>query len=45
MRDEPQYTPPSDLAEFLLQGPEPVYVGFGSIVIEDPAHVTEMIKG
>lgn len=44
MREEPQYTPPSDLADFLERGPQPVYIGFGSIVIEDPQHVTQMIK-
>ncbi|KAM0583636.1 hypothetical protein ACHAQF_008401 [Verticillium nonalfalfae] len=44
MRDEPAYTPPADLQAFLENGPEPVYIGFGSIVLEDPARVTEVIK-
>lgn len=44
LRDEPSYDPPQDLVDFLQAGPEPVYIGFGSIVIEDPAEVTNMIK-
>lgn len=36
MRDEPTYSPPTDLAHFLSTGPAPLYVGFGSIVLEDP---------
>lgn len=31
-----EYTPPSDLAEFLQSGPPPVYIGFGSIVLDNP---------
>ncbi|KAF4337198.1 sterol glucosyltransferase [Fusarium beomiforme] len=37
-------TPPQDLADFLANGPPPVYVGFGSIVIDNPATLTNMIK-
>ncbi|KAL9115831.1 MAG: hypothetical protein Q9227_000199 [Pyrenula ochraceoflavens] len=37
------YTPPSDLAEFLDAGPPPVYIGFGSIVVDDPNAMTKMI--
>lgn len=44
MRDEPSYTPPPDLQRFLESGPEPVYIGFGSIVLDNPARVTEIIK-
>ncbi|KAH7020720.1 glycosyltransferase family 28 domain-containing protein [Microdochium trichocladiopsis] len=36
LRDEPSYNPPADLADFLAAGPAPLYVGFGSIVLEDP---------
>jgi hypothetical protein len=43
MRDEPQYTPPADLDAFLASGPPPLYVGFGSIVIENPQRLTETI--
>ncbi|KAF3938145.1 hypothetical protein ABW19_dt0210495 [Dactylella cylindrospora] len=37
------YTPPEDLAAFLDNGPPPVYIGFGSIVVDDPNHLTNMI--
>tara|TARA_R110002050_G_scaffold166348_1_gene296842 strand:- start:1283 stop:1945 length:663 start_codon:yes stop_codon:yes gene_type:complete len=30
------YTPPDDLVEFLQSGPPPIYVGFGSIVVDNP---------
>jgi UDP:flavonoid glycosyltransferase YjiC (YdhE family) len=39
-RSPPDYTPPLDLDQFLRSGPPPVYIGFGSIVIEDPAAMT-----
>ncbi|OBT56319.1 hypothetical protein VE04_02840 [Pseudogymnoascus sp. 24MN13] len=37
------YTPPADLVAFLDAGPAPIYIGFGSIVIEDPAAMTDLI--
>ena len=37
------YTPPEDLKAFLEAGPPPVYIGFGSIVVDDPNAMTEMI--
>ncbi|OAP60468.1 hypothetical protein AYL99_05470 [Fonsecaea erecta] len=37
------YTPPQDLADFLAAGPPPVYIGFGSIVVDDPNAMTRMI--
>lgn len=37
------YTPPPDLKEFLDAGPPPVYIGFGSIVVDDPNAMTKMI--
>jgi UDP:flavonoid glycosyltransferase YjiC (YdhE family) len=37
------YTPSPDLAEFLAAGPPPVYIGFGSIVVDDPNAMTKMI--
>ncbi|PGH02776.1 hypothetical protein AJ79_07541 [Helicocarpus griseus UAMH5409] len=37
------YTPPDDLAEFLAAGPPPVYIGFGSIVLDDPNGMTKLI--
>ncbi|KAL1647400.1 hypothetical protein SLS58_002728 [Diplodia intermedia] len=42
-RDPPDYKPPPDLAEFLDAGAPPVYIGFRSIVIEDPAQTTATI--
>ncbi|CAN8101334.1 unnamed protein product [Discula destructiva] len=37
------YTPEPDLAAFLDAGPPPVYIGFGSIVVDDPNKLTRMI--
>lgn len=37
------YTPPSDLDKFLQSGPPPIYIGFGSIVVEDPDGFTKLI--
>ena len=37
------YTPPQDLDNFLAAGPPPVYIGFGSIVVDDPNSMTKMI--
>jgi UDP:flavonoid glycosyltransferase YjiC (YdhE family) len=38
-----QYKPSEDLAKFLAAGPPPVYIGFGSIVVDDPAALTNLI--
>ncbi|KAI8799411.1 hypothetical protein BJ742DRAFT_687216, partial [Cladochytrium replicatum] len=37
------YTPPDDLARFLRNGEKPVYIGFGSIVIDDPDKLTKTL--
>ncbi|KAH8892922.1 UDP-Glycosyltransferase/glycogen phosphorylase [Thozetella sp. PMI_491] len=37
------YTPPPELVEFLQKGPPPVYIGFGSIVLENPEALTKLI--
>ncbi|KAH7407275.1 hypothetical protein BKA64DRAFT_666200 [Cadophora sp. MPI-SDFR-AT-0126] len=37
------YTPPEDLMAFLKAGPPPVYIGFGSIVVDKPNELTDMI--
>ncbi|KAK1755035.1 glycosyltransferase family 28 domain-containing protein [Echria macrotheca] len=37
------YTPDPDLAAFLAAGPPPVYIGFGSIVVDDPNKLTRTI--
>ncbi|KAF4544240.1 uncharacterized protein LTHEOB_6358 [Lasiodiplodia theobromae] len=42
-RDPPKYEPPKDLAAFLDAGDPPVYIGFGSIVIDDPERMTSVI--
>ncbi|KAF2008820.1 glycosyltransferase family 1 protein [Aaosphaeria arxii CBS 175.79] len=42
-RDPPHYNPPEDIEAFLKAGPPPVYIGFGSIVIDDPAKMTSII--
>ncbi|KAL5339043.1 hypothetical protein BJX70DRAFT_177089 [Aspergillus crustosus] len=42
-RDTPIYTPPKSLDTFLRSGPTPVYIGFGSIVIDDPEEFTSII--
>lgn len=42
-RQPPDYTPPADLARFLESGPTPIYIGFGSIVIDDPQRMTSML--
>jgi UDP:flavonoid glycosyltransferase YjiC (YdhE family) len=37
------YTPAPELQAFLDDGPPPVYIGFGSIVLDDPNAMTELI--
>lgn len=37
------YTPPADLVDFLAGGPPPIYIGFGSIVVDDPQALTQLI--
>lgn len=37
------FQPPQDLVDFLDQGDAPIYIGFGSIVVDDPEKFTEMI--
>jgi UDP:flavonoid glycosyltransferase YjiC (YdhE family) len=37
------FTPPDDLKEFLDNGEPPVYIGFGSIVVDDPDQFTKLI--
>lgn len=41
-RDAPKYSPPSDLVEFLAGGPA-IYIGFGSIVLDDPDMMIKVI--
>ncbi|PYI11514.1 UDP-Glycosyltransferase/glycogen phosphorylase [Aspergillus sclerotiicarbonarius CBS 121057] len=42
-REPPTYKPSPRLQEFLDSGPAPVYIGFGSIVIDNPQKMTEII--
>lgn len=37
------YQPSPELAAFLAAGPPPVYIGFGSIVVDDPNSMTSLI--
>ncbi|KAF4617008.1 hypothetical protein G7Y89_g15141 [Cudoniella acicularis] len=37
------FEPPDDLVQFLDAGEPPVYIGFGSIVVDDPDKFTKMI--
>ncbi|KAK8115224.1 hypothetical protein PG999_007293 [Apiospora kogelbergensis] len=37
------FEPPEDLVEFLDNGDKPIYIGFGSIVVDDADKFTEMI--
>ena len=37
------YAPDSELEDFLHAGPPPVYIGFGSIVVDDPNSLTRLI--
>ncbi|KAI4743690.1 UDP-Glycosyltransferase/glycogen phosphorylase [Aureobasidium sp. EXF-12298] len=42
-RDTPVYKPPQDLQDFLNAGSTPIYIGFGSIVLEDPEKISLII--
>jgi UDP:flavonoid glycosyltransferase YjiC (YdhE family) len=37
------FTPPADLQKFLEAGDPPIYIGFGSIVVDDPEAMTSMV--
>ncbi|KAJ9109763.1 hypothetical protein QFC19_001993 [Naganishia cerealis] len=41
--DDSEYEPPQELAEFLQSGPPPIYIGFGSIVVDDPDSLTAIV--
>ncbi|OTA99660.1 glycosyltransferase family 1 protein [Hypoxylon sp. CI-4A] len=42
-RDPPSYDPPSEIRDFLQCGTPPIYIGFGSIVIDNPAEMTAIL--
>ena len=37
------YTPSSELLNFLESGPQPIYIGFGSIVVSNPTAMTDLL--
>jgi UDP:flavonoid glycosyltransferase YjiC (YdhE family) len=37
------FDPPEALVKFIEAGDPPIYIGFGSIVVDDPDHFTQMI--
>ncbi|KIM49654.1 glycosyltransferase family 1 protein [Hebeloma cylindrosporum] len=37
------YQPPPELAAFLAAGEPPVYIGFGSVVVDDPVALSQMV--
>lgn len=37
------YTPPTNLRAFLDAGSPPIYIGFGSIVVDDPKYLTMLL--
>ncbi|GAB5520465.1 MAG: glycosyltransferase [Rhodothermales bacterium] len=41
--DAPDWSPPKALADFLNDGPPPVYIGFGSMTNRDPEAVATMV--
>lgn len=40
---QPSFQPPTDLTDFLKAGPPPIYIGFGSIVIDNPTNLTQTL--
>ena len=38
-----EWTPPSELTEFLQDGPAPLYIGFGSMSSRDPEKTTNLV--
>ncbi|MCL2320857.1 MAG: glycosyltransferase [Oscillospiraceae bacterium] len=41
--DIENYTPPEDLVSFIKSGSKPIYIGFGSMIDDNPIKTTEMI--
>ena len=41
--DQPQWTPPKALTDFLAAGPKPVYIGFGSMVSSNATAFTQVV--
>ncbi|XP_058188717.1 sterol 3-beta-glucosyltransferase UGT80B1 [Rhododendron vialii] len=38
-----KYQPPTKFARWIQQGPQPIYIGFGSMPLEDPKKTTDII--
>lgn len=43
LMSESSYTPPQEIASFLEAGPKPIYIGFGSIVVDNPDKLTKTV--
>lgn len=41
--DEPAWAPPAELQRFLEAGPPPLFIGFGSMPVNEPAKITALI--
>lgn len=41
--EEPSWTPPPALVDFLASGPPPVFVGFGSMAAREPQRITRIV--
>jgi sterol 3beta-glucosyltransferase len=41
--DPPAWQPPAELVNFIQSGSEPVFIGFGSMPVRDPARVTRLV--
>lgn len=42
-REAQAYNPPAELEEFLNAGPSPIYIGFGSIVADNPQRLIDTV--
>jgi UDP:flavonoid glycosyltransferase YjiC (YdhE family) len=40
---DPVWTPPAELERFIGAGPPPVFIGFGSMPVRDPARITALV--
>src|SRR5690606_36121659 len=41
--EQPQWTPPAELVQFIEAGPAPIYIGFGSMTSSDPEATIQRI--
>jgi hypothetical protein len=40
---EPEYQPPQEIVDFLSAGEKPIYVGFGSIAVDNPTRLLRIV--